>query len=319
MKVLDAFAGSGCVSRLLKTYASELTSNDLEEYAQVINSCYLQNEMPDTIVKTISYLNDRWYSFKHPLHLIAENYAPDDDNKILPGERVFYTTRNAAFIDKVRQEISTFPLDVQKFLLGPLLVQASINCNTSGVFKGFHKKDGVGHFGGKGENALSRIKKNIILQVPLLMQTDCQIHVTREDAGLAVKNDSYDMIYLDPPYNQHPYGSNYFMLNYINQYDPEVKIQSGVSGITEDWNRSDYNNKKAATALEELVRDANASFLLFSYNNEGIIPITDLRAILEKYGTVEMIEQKYNAYRGSRNLDSRKMHVQELLWVLKKR
>ncbi|MDR0684304.1 MAG: DNA adenine methylase [Spirochaetaceae bacterium] len=24
-----------------------------------------------------------------------------------------------------------------------------------------------------------------------------------------------DLAYLDPPYNQHPYGSNYFMLNLI--------------------------------------------------------------------------------------------------------
>ena len=37
-----------------------------------------------------------------------------------------------------------------------------------GIFKGFHKKSGVGHFGGKGEhNTDSRITKKIILENPI--------------------------------------------------------------------------------------------------------------------------------------------------------
>ena len=27
-----------------------------------------------------------------------------------------------------------------------------------------------------------------------------------------------DLAYFDPPYNQHPYGSNYFMLNLLVHY-----------------------------------------------------------------------------------------------------
>ncbi|HTW42151.1 MAG TPA: DNA adenine methylase [Solirubrobacteraceae bacterium] len=43
LRILDAFSGSGVVSRMLKQYASELVVNDIEEYAQAISECYLTN------------------------------------------------------------------------------------------------------------------------------------------------------------------------------------------------------------------------------------------------------------------------------------
>ena len=43
LRVWDAFAGSGVVSRLLKAHASFLVSSDLEEYAAVVGRCFLRN------------------------------------------------------------------------------------------------------------------------------------------------------------------------------------------------------------------------------------------------------------------------------------
>ena len=43
LRILDAFSGSGVVSRLMKAHAALLVSNDLEDYAAVINRCYLRN------------------------------------------------------------------------------------------------------------------------------------------------------------------------------------------------------------------------------------------------------------------------------------
>ena len=80
-----------------------------------------------------------------------------------------------------------------------------------------------------------------------------------------------DLVYLDPPYNQHPYGSNYFMLNLILKNKIDVEI-SRVSGITQDWNRSVFNSaKKALASMEEIIKNLNASFIIISYNSEGFI------------------------------------------------
>ena len=43
LSCLDAFSGSGIVARLLKQHATDLYVNDLEDYAHIINRCYLAN------------------------------------------------------------------------------------------------------------------------------------------------------------------------------------------------------------------------------------------------------------------------------------
>ena len=43
LRILDAFSGSGSVSRLFKRHARYLAVNDLEDYAAVAARCYLRN------------------------------------------------------------------------------------------------------------------------------------------------------------------------------------------------------------------------------------------------------------------------------------
>ena len=40
----DLFSGSGVVSRMLKQHSSCLVANDIEDYALVLNSCYLSDK-----------------------------------------------------------------------------------------------------------------------------------------------------------------------------------------------------------------------------------------------------------------------------------
>ena len=43
LRIFDAFAGSGVVSRFFKAHAHSLVSNDFEDYAAVVGRCYLRN------------------------------------------------------------------------------------------------------------------------------------------------------------------------------------------------------------------------------------------------------------------------------------
>src|SRR6185312_3073078 len=106
---------------------------------------------------------------------------------IQPGERVFYTRRNALYLDSARRAIANLPENLQPYFLAPLLAAASVHANTSGVFKGFYKsRDGIGQFGGHGKDALARILKPIALQLPVLSRFECETHVTRMDANAFV-------------------------------------------------------------------------------------------------------------------------------------
>ena len=219
----------------------------------------------------------------------------------------------------IQCELSHTHTHTQYLFLAPLIVEASIHNNTSGVFKGFHKKDGIGHFGGAGENALTRIKKDIILPYPIFSEYECEVNVSQQDINEFVKEQTdFDLVYYDPPYNQHPYGSNYFMLNIIASKE-DIEIQDGVSGIAKNWNKSAYNKKEQAIqSMDDLIKNTQAKYILISYNNEGIIPFDIFKGILNKYGKVQLLEQKYNTYRGCRNLNNRAIHTKELLWIVEK-
>ncbi|MCX7024823.1 MAG: DNA adenine methylase [Spirochaetes bacterium] len=324
LDTFDVFSGSGVVSRYLKQYSETLYTNDLEKYATIINQCYLTNIADFEYTKFNEIFNEIKYQLEHePFHsgFIAEMYAPFDDKEIKEGERVFFTTRNAKYLDTARQLIESVPDYYKKFLLAPLLSEASIHANTSGVFKGFYKNTdtGIGQFGGKNQDALFRITGNIIIPQPIFSNYNCDCHVYNGDSNIICEIlPEVDVAYLDPPYNQHPYGSNYFMLNALLDYKKPESI-SNVSGIPDDWNRSQYNRKKSAyLALSELVHKLKAKYLLISFNSEGHISLDQMVELLKKYGKLTVLETKYNAFRGSRNLFNRDIHVKEYLYLLEK-
>ncbi len=321
-KICDLFSGSGIVARMLKRYSSRLYVNDLEEYSYVINDCYLTNKEDfnenfynECLEKILSYqsVTDG---------VIATNYAPKNDNLIKEGERVFYTHDNAVRIDTIREAIDKLvPDSYKKFFLAPLLYEASVHTNTSGVFKGFYKSKttNVGKFGGEGENALERILGKIELKKPIFSNYDCQVTLFKEDANILVKHlRNLDITYIDPPYNQHPYGSNYFMLNTIIENKLGHNISS-VAGIPDDWNKSVYNKKnEALNAFENLVSNIDSKYLIISYNNEGFISLEEMQNMLSKYGKLTTNGIDYIAFRGSRNLKKRNTHTTEYIFVLKK-
>jgi len=323
LSIFDGFSGSGVVSRLLKGFSKHLYVNDLEQYAEVISKCYLSNksDLDISLIKdTIDYLNLNKLRKDLPKGIISSFYCPKDENHIQKEDRVFYTRENALIIDNIRQMIYNYENDF--IYLALLLSEASIHTNTSGIFKGFHKnpQTGVGQFGGGGSDALERILKPVHLPMPVFSNYECPISIYRSDINkLILDLPEVDIAYYDPPYNQHPYGSNYFMLNLIVNNKISKKV-SNVSGIPLGWNRSEYNKKgQAILFMDNLIRDTKAKIILISYNNEGIIPIGDFLDMLKKYGKVDVENISYNTFRGSRNIYSRSKKVVEQLFIVEKR
>ena len=318
----DVFSGSGIVARLLKQYSHTLYVNDLELYSKIINSCYLSNIREKEYFEIKYILSQLKQKIRHNLHdgFITKLYAPKDDKHITSKDRVFFTKRNAQYIDTARQEISLLPYEIQKYFLAPLIYSASVHNNTSGVFKGFYKnKLGIGQYGGEGKNALQRILGNIELEMPVFSSFFSQVYILQEEAHTAITDIPYvDFAYLDPPYNQHPYGSNYFMLNLIANYQEPREI-SKVSGIPKEWNHSKYNQKsKAQETLFSLIENIRAKYVLISYNSEGFIEYKEFVKFLSSLGELEILSIDYNTFRGSRNLNKRNLYVKEFLFLLKK-
>ncbi len=325
IRTLDAFAGSGVVSRLFKRFASHLVVNDLEPYAEVLARCYLSNRGDvdwGRVTRLIQEFNSVVASADSQDGFIERLYAPLDDEHIEFGERVFFTRDNARRLDHYAQLIQEVEESIRPYLLGPLLSAASIHANTAGVFKGFYKdrETGIGKFGGAGADALDRIKGRIELRPPILSEHHTSLEIHCDDANKMVRQTgSVDLAYFDPPYNQHPYGSNYFMLNLLVNYVEPTEVSS-VSGIPTDWQRSSYNVRKLSLPLmTDLVAGTDARYLLISFNDEGYIAPSEMLAMLNEAGKVDEFQTQYNAFRGSRNLSGRKTHVTEHLYLVEKR
>ncbi len=326
LNIVDGFAGSTVVSRELSFVAQNLYTNDLELYSYLMAQCYLVNPsgpQKERVVHHIETMNALAENGPHCEGTTCKLYAPKVTTSIQEGERCFYTRENALIIDTLRRYIDEHvEPELVPWCLVPLLNKASIHTNTAGVFKGFYKNGNVGCFGGKGENALSRIMKPIRLEVPIWnTEANFTAHPSNKDINALVNElpGDIDLMYLDPPYNQHPYGSNYFMLNVIATNKEPTEI-SAVSGIPKNWNKSNYNTRVTAVdSMKKLLSGglSKSRYLLISYNNEGIITDEDWLALFEPY-TVRKYEITYDTYKGSRNLKDRNDKVIEIMYLVSK-
>lgn len=334
---LDLFSGSGIVSRLAKSHsASIITTNDLEYYSAILNKVFLRNnegnkEEFEDAKETIDSLTKKFeliYGKESVGNWVTSNYAPKDDNNIQKDERCFYTHENAIIIDEYLDFIFDtsgdymFSSEVCELLLAALIVECSIHTNTSGVFKGFYKnKKGIGQFGGEGRHALQRICSKIDPKFPVFCPNVTENHILSMDAAevVADKSVEYDITYIDPPYNQHPYGSNYFMLNAIAKNECPKEV-SRVSGIPKNWNRSIYNKKEEGVkTLLKNIEELRSKYVIISYSDEAFLNIKDMIAELAKIGLlINLQEINYDVYRGSRNLKNRNNKLNEYLITIKK-
>jgi Adenine-specific DNA methylase len=158
-------------------------------------------------------------------------------------------------------------------------------------------------------------------------QTDADAHLlaaadrAREELGrdkLEKHLPLLDLLYLDPLYNQHPYGFNYFMLNLLCDYRRPERI-SRVSGIPRDWNRSPYNGRRTALPRCTPYAPTRRRVTFCSlFNSEGFVDKDALLECLPQLGETEVTEIPYNTFRGSRNLRQRPIHVKEYLFLVRK-
>jgi len=329
LRIFDGFAGSGVVSRALMPFCSELHTNDMEYYSYVLLRCFLETPSLEQTVRIDKCFEEMDILCQNMdknsvTGFISRLYSPKNTDNPAADERVFYTRENALIIDTLLKYISEVDTDLKNYLLGPLLIKASINVNTAGVFRGFYKKDGVGHFGGTGENALERILAPIQPVKPIWSKSACKSFCYNSDINnliLTFENNTFDLIYLDPPYNEHPYGSNYFMLNLIAR-GQEPTEYSKVSGIPKLWNKSAFNGRGSAyDTMLDLLRNClkKAKYTLISYNNEGLITEDNWTIIFVELGcSVKKYEKEYDTYHGSRNLADRNKKVVEIMYLLSK-
>jgi adenine-specific DNA-methyltransferase len=299
----DIFAGTGIVGRTFKPLVKSVISNDLEYYSFVLNKNYIGNYQKIEYEHLIQKLNDlslvEGFIYKH--YSLGGN-----------GERQYFSDENAKKIDTIRirieewKEKNIIDDNLYYFLLASLIESADKVANTASVYGAYLKK----------------LKKSATVKMvlkPALFDDYGENHsVYNCDANQLIKSISGDILYMDPPYNQRQYGSNYHMLNTIAKYDSFTP--KGKTGLRE-YNRSSYCKKQnVLKAFEELIKFADFKYIFLSYNNEGLMSENDVQEIMKKYGKYSLETIDYQRFKADKteNRNHKATKTLEYLHILEK-
>ena len=335
---VDLFTGSTVVARWAKQRGFRVIANDWEPYSHEIarGTVALNREPAFEALGGAAGVIDTLNNVVPRSGYVTRHLCPADDERPDPArERMFFTRANGRRIDAIREQIAewhsagTLSGDERAYLLSALLYAVSYVSNTSGVFKAFHRG-----WGGKTGTALYRILSRLTLAPPVLLDNAQDNLAMREDAQTLgprlgrVTGCRPDIVYVDPPYNQHPYGSNYHVLNTVALWDkPALNRQFLIDGkivnksaIRTDWRterRSPYNSKQdALTAFEEIMATVDARHVIVSYSTDGNIPLEGLLEAMATRGRLQVVTETYKRYRVSTQRMSPKSHNVEFAAIV---
>lgn len=294
IKFFDGFAGTGIVgSSFYNKYNFNVIANDLEYYSYVINHSLLCVNYSDKLEEIIKNINNNFtkdYKENNDYNLITENYSPKGKD-----ERLYWTINNANKIDYIRYKIDMMKKDniITKdehiYLIGCILISSDQVANTACVYGAYLKKFKKS---AQDELILKPIHINKNLKNNKVFNTDINNDI--------ICKQSYDIVYLDPPYNNRQYSANYHPLNYIAQYDKNIELY-GKTGLIKNYNKSNYCNKTAIKNLEQLLDNIKTKHILLSYNNEGIMNFDEIKKLLLNFGKVILYKKIYKKFKSNNN------------------
>lgn len=280
----DLFAGTGVVGASYRKEGCRVLSNDIQYYSYVINKYYIEGcESIDASL--VRHLNDlpgiEGFIFNH--------YCAGSESG-----RNYFTDENGQKCDAIRTEIerlfqeNVITEKIYFGLLASLINSIDKYANTASVYGAF----------------LKHIKKSAqkTFQLELLPQTEGPVGtVYNEDINQLITKVRGDVLYLDPPYNARQYCSNYHVLETIARYDnPVLKGKTGLRDTNDQ--KSKYCSKKTLESeFEYLIAHADFKYIFLSYNNEGLMNVETIKAIMEKYGTYQCFTQSYRRFKADKD------------------
>lgn len=308
LTLFDAFCGTGAVSDRLKNKFN-LVINDNLKWATVYtagrlyaSSCHFERLGFDPF----AFLNQ---SDEKVQGFIYKNYAPTESS------RMYFTPENAARIDYFRKQIEEWHKNKllseaeYMLLLASLVESVSRVSNTAGVYGAFLKK-----WDGRALKPIEFIK-------PAYNACDSlNIKIYNAKTENIISDVKCDILYLDPPYTQNQYGTQYHLLETLILNDhPSVSKVTGsrpVMPMRSDWSK-EY---KAHILLDKIIANTTARYIVMSYNNDGLMSKEYIEAVMKRYGKPETYCCKKISYKKYQNWKSQnhKEHFEYLFFVEKK-
>ena len=277
---VDLFTGTTRVAQEFKRRGLDVTAVDIATYSEVLAQCYIA-----TNAKSVD---------------LAALDSALTELAALPGKYGYFTRtfceesrylqpKNGQRVDAMRDHLAEQYADSPLFpvLLTALMLAADRVDSTTGVQMAYLKK------------WAPRAQHDLELRVPELI--DGQGSALRGDASTLVDTlPLVDLAYLDPPYNQHRYFTNYHVWETLVRWDEPEHYGVACKRIDarDDATRSIFNRKREMPqALRSIIHRTRAHVVIVSYNDESWVTADELMQWLRDAGHEEVRLLAYDSKR----------------------
>lgn len=317
----DLFAGTGVVGSYFKRKGFKIISNDIQYYSYVLNRHYIKNHRPLEFKKLFGVIGDLKKAKVSERSIFVINYLNNlkgkkgfiFNNYCLGGtkdkveQRMYFSDENGIRCDAIRKKIEEWRNNglvnenEYYFLLASLVESMDKYANTASVYGAF----------------LKQLKKSaqrlMVLEPAELIINDQEHEVYNEDINSVVCKIKGDILYLDPPYNQRQYATNYHILETIAKYDnPKVYGKTGLRDYVNQ--KSLYCSKpQVKKSFKDLIDNAKVKYIFLSYNNEGLMSADDIKEVMSSRGKYGFFTKEYSRFKADKNREYKAEKTTEYL------
>lgn len=310
LRFFDAFCGIGSVADALKGRA-ELIVNDIlvSSTTYTLGRLFTPSCTFDGLgFDPFSYLDSSTETLEG---FMFHHYSPGGSN------RMYFTAENASRIDFFREQIKQWNeggllnFEEHQTLLASLISAVSFVSNTAGVYGAFLK-----HWDSRALKPIRflRLRTSSVSSGPVQHMTGKVEHL--------IHDVPCDILYLDPPYTQNQYGTQYHLLETLILDDKPSELSEVTGSRYVTPTRSDWSIElKVHIAFERVIAKTQAKHILFSYSTDGFLSPQFVESCLKRYGNPETYAMKrvrYKRYQNWKTDPGKGKEHEEILYYIEK-
>jgi len=277
---VDLFTGTTRVAQEFKRRGLTVTASDIATYSEVLSDCYIATDAgavdEDEVRQVLAILS-------------ALPGRPGYFTRTFCEESRFFQPKNGARVDAIRDVLEAdfrgsplFPI-----LLTSLMLAADRVDSTAGLQMAYLK------------SWAPRAHRDLELRMPELLP----------GPGRSVRGDAMkvvsalpptELMYLDPPYNQHRYFTNYHVWETLVRWDrPEpYGVARKRIDSRDNLTKSVFNRKREMpAAFRDMLGNVRADTVIVSYNDESWITPEQMVTALRDAGHDEVRLLAFDAKR----------------------
>jgi adenine-specific DNA-methyltransferase len=248
---VDLFTGTTRVAQELKRRGLHVTANDTATYSAVLSDCFVATDADEVDGVELADALARLQALRGRRGYVTETFCERSR---------YFQPVNGARIDAIRDTIETDYRETWMFplLLTSLLLAADRVDSTTGVQMAYLKQ------------WAPRASRALDLAVPALLSGPGAT-VLGDAQDTVDRLDPVDLMYLDPPYNQHRYATNYHVWETLVRWDAPEHYGVACKRVdSRDLARKSVFNVRRAmpVALADVIARARAEVVVVSCNDE---------------------------------------------------